>query len=158
LVKSKKTSSALLSLGSLKKSKGKAKMRKRIGRGPGSGHGKTSTRGHKGQMSRAGAKRRPWFEGGQMPLQRRIPKRGFTNIFKKEYQIVNLESLSKCDQKEPVTPKILKSLGLIKEEKKAIKILGEGELSSPLTVFANAFSKKAKEKIEACGGKAEVLK
>lgn len=158
MAKSKKSSFNLLSLGNLEKVKGCAKKRKRVGRGPGSGHGKTSTRGHKGQMARAGAKRRPWFEGGQMPLQRRVPKRGFTNIFKKEYQIVNLESLSECGKEQVITPKVLKSMGLIKKEKKPVKILGEGKLSLPLTVFANAFSKKAKEEIEACGGKAEVLK
>ena len=93
-----------------------------------------------------------------MPLQRRVPKRGFTNIFKKEYQIDNMSSLSKCKKEEPITPEVLKNLGLIKKGKEPVKILGEGELSSPLTVFANAFSKKAKEKIEASGGKAEVLK
>jgi len=158
LEESKKLPSDLLSLGKLKRIKGRDKRKKRVGRGPGSGHGKTSTRGHKGQMSRSGAKKRPWFEGGQMPLQRRVPKRGFTNIFKKEYQIVNMSSLSKCKKEEPITPEVLKNLGLIKKGKEPVKILGEGELSSPLTVFANAFSKKAKEKIEASGGKAEVLK
>ncbi len=153
-----KSSSNVLNLGNLEKAKGCAKKRKRVGRGPGSGHGKTSTRGHKGQMARAGAKRRPWFEGGQMPLQRRIPKRGFANIFKKDYQIVNLDSLSKCGKEQVITPEVLRSLGLIKKEGKPVKILGEGELSCSLTVFANAFSRKAKEKIEARGGKAEVLK
>ena len=144
---------ASVRLGNLKPSSGAVKKRKRIGRGPGSGHGKTSTRGHKGQKARSGAKRRAWFEGGQMPLQRRVPKRGFTNIFKKEYQIVNLASLSKCRDQEVISPLVMKDFGLLKKLDLPVKILGDGEVSGPVTVQANAFSKKAKEKIEALGGK-----
>jgi large subunit ribosomal protein L15 len=146
-----------INLGNLKPSSGSIKRRKRIGRGPGSGHGKTSTRGHKGQKARSGARRKPWFEGGQMPLQRRLPKRGFTNIFKKEYQIVNLASLSKCKDQEVISPLVMKNFGLIKRVDVPVKILGEGEISVSVTVQANVFSKKAKEKIEALGGKAEVI-
>jgi large subunit ribosomal protein L15 len=146
-----------INLGNLKPSSGSVKKRKRIGRGPGSGHGKTSTRGHKGQKARSGVQKKPWFEGGQMPIQRRLPKRGFTNIFKKEYQIVNLASFSKCKDQEIVSPSVMKNLGLIKKLNMPVKILGEGEISGVITVRANAFSKKAKEKIEALGGKAEVI-
>jgi large subunit ribosomal protein L15 len=146
-----------INLGNLKPSSGAVKKRKRVGRGPGSGHGKTSTRGHKGQKARSGAKRRAWFEGGQMPIQRRVPKRGFTNIFKKEYQIVNLASLSKCRDQEIISPLVMKDSGLIKKMDLPVKILGDGEVSGPITVQANAFSKKAKEKIEALGGKAEKI-
>jgi large subunit ribosomal protein L15 len=146
-----------ISLGNLKPSSGSCKRRKRIGRGPGSGHGKTSTRGHKGQKARSGAKRRAWFEGGQMPIQRRVPKRGFTNIFKKEYQIVNLASLSRCGDQEIISPSVMKDSGLLRKLDLPVKILGDGELSGSITVQANAFSKKAKEKIEALGGKAEII-
>jgi large subunit ribosomal protein L15 len=147
----------ILKLGNLKKVAGATKKRKRIGRGPGSGHGKTSTRGHKGQLARAGAKRRPWFEGGQMPLSRRVPKRGFTSLRKKEFQIVNLKSLSLCNKGQLITPLVLRNLGLIKKEDQPVKILGEGEISFPLTVQAHAFSKAAKQKIEAGGGKVELI-
>lgn len=146
-----------INLGNLKPPSGAVKKRKRIGRGPGSGHGKTSTRGHKGQKARSGAKRKAWSEGGQMPLQRRLPKRGFTNIFKKEYQIVNLASLSKCKDKEVISPLVMKEFGLIKKLNLPVKILGDGEVAGPITVQAKAFSKKAKEKLEALGGKAEVI-
>lgn len=146
-----------INLGNLKPFSGSVKKRKRIGRGPGSGHGKTSTRGHKGQKARSGAKKRPWFEGGQMPIQRRVPKRGFTNIFKKEYQIVNLASLSKCRDQEVISPLVMKNLGLLKKLDLPVKILGDGGISGPVTVQANAFSKKAKEKIEALGGKTEII-
>jgi large subunit ribosomal protein L15 len=146
-----------INLGNLKPSSGSVKKRKRIGRGPGSGHGKTSTRGHKGQKARSGAKRRAWFEGGQMPLQRRIPKRGFTNIFKREYQIVNLASLSKCRNQKVISPLVMKDFGLIKKVDLPVKILGDGEVAGSITVQANAFSKKAKEKIEALGGKTEII-
>lgn len=145
-------------MGQLKKVKGATKKRKRVGRGPGSGHGKTSTRGHKGQKARSGSKRSPRFEGGQMPLQIRLPKRGFTNIFKTVYQIVNLESLKNLQDQELITPSVLKKMGLIKKEDDPVKILAKGEISIPLTIQANAFSKKAKEKIESCGGKIEVIK
>lgn len=151
-------------IGNLPSPSGASKKRKRVGRGPGSGHGKTSTRGHKGQLSRSGAKKRSWFEGGQMPLQRRVPKRGFTNIFRKEFQIVNLSPLSKLASrsgefaKDVISPKIMKEAGLIKKTDIPVKILGEGEISGAVTVQANAFSKKAKEKIEAAGGKIEVIR
>jgi large subunit ribosomal protein L15 len=146
-----------IKLGNLKPSSGSVKKRKRIGRGPGSGHGKTSTRGHKGQKARSGVKRKPWFEGGQMPIQRRLPKRGFTNVFKKEYQIVNVASLVKCKEQEVISPSVMKNCGLLKKLDLPVKVLGEGEISGSITVRANAFSKKAKEKIEAQGGKAEVI-
>jgi large subunit ribosomal protein L15 len=145
-------------IGQLKRLKGVQKKRKRVGRGPGSGHGKTSTRGHKGQLARSGSKRTPGFEGGQMSLARRLPKRGFTNIFRKEYQILNLESLKDIKDQKMITPQVLKKLGLLRKVNKPVKILGRGEITIPLTIQANAFSKKAREKIEACGGKIEVIK
>lgn len=145
-------------LGELKKSAGSTKKRKRIGRGPGSGHGKTSTRGHKGQKARAGGRVPPWFEGGQMPLQRRIPKRGFVSIFKKEYQVVNLGSLGKCGQAEVINPAVLKNCGLIKKENLPVKILGEGNIDHSATIQAQAFSQSAREKILAAGGKVELIK
>lgn len=151
-------------LGNLSPPSGSTRKGKRVGRGPGSGHGKTSTRGHKGQLSRAGAKRRSWFEGGQMPLQRRIPKRGFTNIFKKEFEIVSLSALSEAisrsaePAKDPISPEILNRMGLVKGKNLPVKILGNGEIRGAVTIQANAFSKKAKEKIEAAGGKAEVIR
>ncbi len=151
-------------IGNLHPPSGSTQKRKRVGRGPGSGHGKTSTRGHKGQLSRAGAKKRPWFEGGQMPLQRRVPKRGFTNIFGKEFQIVNLSALSKVvsqsseSAKDVISPQILKHAGLIKKTDLPVKILGQGGIKGAVVVQASAFSKKAKEKIEAAGGKIEVIR
>jgi large subunit ribosomal protein L15 len=145
-------------LGQLKKVSGSTKKPKRIGRGPGSGHGKTSTRGHKGLKARSGGKVPAWSEGGQMPLQRRIPKRGFTSIFKKEYQIVNLDSLEKCGRVEIINPVVLKNCGLIKKENLPVKILGEGKIDFSATVQAQAFSKSAREKILAAGGKAELIK
>ena len=151
-------------IGNLSSSFGSTKKRKRVGRGPGSGHGKTSTRGHKGQKARAGAKFRAWTEGGQMPLQRRLPKRGFTNIFKKEFQIVNLSTLSRVVSQtevpltEIISPQRMKEAGMIKNTNVPIKILGDGEITKAVTVQANAFSKKAKEKIEAVGGKVEVIR
>lgn len=145
-------------LGELRGAPGSTKKRKRIGRGPGSGHGKTSTRGHKGQKSRSGGKVHPWFEGGQMPLQRRIPKRGFTSIFKQEYQVVNLGLLEKCGRVEIINPLVLKNSGLIKKENLPVKILGEGKIDFPVTIQAQAFSQSAKEKILAAGGKVELIK
>jgi len=145
-----------LELSQLKPAPGARRTRKRVGRGPGSGRGKTSTRGHKGQRSRSGSKIRAWSEGGQMPIQRRVPKRGFTNIFREEYQEVNLISLVKCHPGE-VNPDILKELGIIKSTRRPIKILGNGSVETALTVKASAFSKSAREKIEAAGGKTEVI-
>ncbi|MBC7087052.1 MAG: 50S ribosomal protein L15 [Tissierellales bacterium] len=133
--------------------------KKRLGRGIGSGHGKTSGKGHKGQNARSGGGVRPGFEGGQMPLFRRTPKRGFTNIFAKEYAIVNLSDLNRFEENTVVTPEILLEEGIVKlnKNKVGIKILGDGELDVKLTVKAHKFSKSAAEKIEACGGKAEVI-
>jgi large subunit ribosomal protein L15 len=136
--------------------KGATKKPKRIGRGPGSGHGKTSTRGHKGHQQRSGFRKKLGFEGGQMPLVRRIPKRGFTNIFKEYYEIINLETLSKFEPNAEITPELLKGKGMIKGKRK-LKILGSGELSIPLTVKAHKFSKSAREKIVKANGKAEQI-
>jgi large subunit ribosomal protein L15 len=136
---------------------GANKRTKRVGRGPGSGHGKTSTRGHKGQKSRSGGGIRPGFEGGQMPLQRRLPKRGFTNIFKKEYVIVNIQELNIFDDGTEVTIELMQDVGMVKGVKDGVKILGNGELQKQLTVKAHRFSKQAEEKISARGGKAEVI-
>src|SRR5690554_4533801 len=136
---------------------GSRHSRKRVGRGIGSGHGKTSTRGHKGQKARSGGGVRPGFEGGQMPLQRRLPKRGFTNIFKKEYAIVNIQDLNIFDDGTEVTIELLQDVGMIKGVKDGVKILGNGELEKQLTVKAHRFSKQAEEKISARGGKAEVI-
>ncbi len=143
----------MLQLSNLKGPVGGRKNRKRVGRGIGSGTGKTSGKGQKGQNSRSGGGVRPWFEGGQMPLQRRLPKRGFTNIFKKYYEIVNLEQLSRCAGIDPVTPEVMKEKGLIKKLG-AVKILGAGELKESISVHAHKFSKSAQAKIEKSGGKA----
>jgi large subunit ribosomal protein L15 len=130
--------------------------RKRVGRGMGSGMGKTSTRGHKGQGSRSGSSLMRGFEGGQMPLHRRLPKRGFTNIFRTEYTVVNLERIAELDVKE-IGLEDYKKLGLASNKKALIKILGSGELTKALTIHAHKFSKSAAEKIEKAGGKAVVL-
>lgn len=135
---------------------GSHKRKKILGRGPSSGHGKTSTRGHKGQRSRAGRDFYPGFEGGQMPLIRKIPKRGFTSKFKKEYQIVNLEDLNRIKELT-ISPDLLKEKGLIKNKDRLIKILGEGEIKNPITIQAHAVSKKAAEKIRNAGGKIELI-
>lgn len=144
-------------LSNLKYAKGSRKKRKRIGRGEGSGRGGTSTRGMNGQMSRSGAKRKAWFEGGQMPLQRRVPKFGFTNIFKIYYQVFNVNSLQRiADEKklndDVLNAESLKKLGLVKSIKKPIKVLGKGEIKAKVILKVDAFSAKAKEKIEAAGG------
>ncbi|OGW53087.1 MAG: 50S ribosomal protein L15 [Nitrospirae bacterium RBG_19FT_COMBO_55_12] len=141
----------------LKPSKGAKKKAKRVGRGVGSGHGKTSTKGHKGQKARSGGVKGPGFEGGQMPLQRRIPKRGFTNIFRKEYAVVNLGDLARAGGADPVTPELLMEKGLIKNIKDGVKVLGMGDFSGKITVRAHKFSKSAVDKIQAAGGKAEVI-
>ena len=145
-------------IGTLKPPRGSNQRRKRVGLGMGSGHGKTATRGAKGQRSRAGSRMRPGFEGGQMPLHRRLPKRGFTNIFKKYYALVNLKDLAKFGSKEKITPEFLLKHGLIKKLLDGLKVLGEGELKSPLEISAHHFSKSALEKIQKAGGKAEVIK
>jgi large subunit ribosomal protein L15 len=129
--------------------------KKRVGRGMGSGMGKTSTRGHKGQRSRSGSRMMRGFEGGQMPLHRRVPKRGFTNIFREEYNIVNLEKLADLGE-STINPDVLRKAGVISTKRK-VKILGDGELKSAITVHAHKFSKSAQEKITKAGGKFEVL-
>jgi large subunit ribosomal protein L15 len=132
-----------------------AENKKRVGRGMGSGMGKTSTRGHKGQRSRSGSRLLRGFEGGQMPLHRRLPKRGFTNIFREEFSIVNLDKLAALGEKT-INPEVLQKAGLARA-KRRVKILGDGELKAALTVQAHKFSKSAQEKITKAGGKAEVL-
>jgi large subunit ribosomal protein L15 len=132
-----------------------SEKRKRVGRGMGSGMGKTSTRGHKGQRSRTGSRMIRGFEGGQMPLHRRMPKRGFTNIFRKEYSIVSLERLAQLGE-TTINPEVLRKAGVIKT-KHPVKVLGDGELNVALNVSAHKFSKSAQEKITKAGGKVEVL-
>lgn len=146
-----------MKLGDLRPPKGARKNRKRIGRGPGSGHGKTSCRGMKGQKSRSGSGIRSWFEGGQMPLQRRVPKRGFTNIFRKEYAIINIRDLQDFEEGTTVTPELLKENNKINKYLRGVKVLGVGEISVSLTVQASKFSQTAVRKIEAAGGKAVVI-
>jgi large subunit ribosomal protein L15 len=144
-------------LDELKPAVGSSKKRKRVGRGDGSGHGKTSCRGHKGQGARSGGNVQPGFEGGQMPLQRRLPKRGFHNPFRIEMSVVNLGQLESFPAGVEVTPESLSQQGLLTGKQRRVKILGEGSLSKALTVKAHGFSAKAKEKIEAAGGKAELI-
>ncbi|HHY21864.1 MAG TPA: 50S ribosomal protein L15, partial [Bacilli bacterium] len=141
----------------LKPAEGSRKERNRVGRGIGSGNGKTAGRGHKGQNSRSGGGVRPGFEGGQNPLYRRLPKRGFTNPTRKEYAIVNLETLNRFEAGTEVTPELLLETGIVSNAKSGIKILGDGQLEKGLTVKANKFSASAKEAIEAAGGKTEVI-
>jgi large subunit ribosomal protein L15 len=147
----------MLSINTLKPAPGANRKNKRVGRGMGSGHGKTATRGYNGQLSRAGASIRPGFEGGQMPLHRRLPKRGFTNIFRKEYLAINLEKLARFEAGTTVDPEILKSLGIIKNLQDGLKILGVGELKHAIHVRAHKFSKSASEKIQKVGGTIEVI-
>ncbi len=147
-----------MNLTNLNPNPGAKKAPKRVGRGTGSGHGKTSTRGHKGQNARSGGGTRPGFEGGQMPYIRRIPKRGFKNISRKEYAIVNLYVLEeKFNPGDVVDVEALASKGIIKHVKDGVKVLGDGELKKELTVRAHKFSKAAEEKIKAAGGKVEVI-
>jgi large subunit ribosomal protein L15 len=136
---------------------GSRKRRKRVGRGVGSGHGKTSCKGHKGQKARSGGPKGAGFEGGQMPLQRRVPKRGFTNNFRVDYAIVNLDVIEKLRTEGTITPELLYSKGVIKNMKSGLKVLGNGTIQGPVTVKAMIFSASAAAKIEAAGGKAEVL-
>ncbi len=145
-----------MKLEELKPAAGATKKSKRVGRGPGSGNGKTAGKGHKGQKARSGGVKGAGFEGGQMPLQRRIPKRGFTNIFRKEYAVVNLKDLE-ASGTDTVTPETLLQKGLIKDMKAGLKVLGTGDVKAKLTVRAHKFSKSAVEKIQAAGGKAEVI-
>jgi len=149
-------------LSNLKYAKGSRKRTKRIGRGQGSGHGGTATRGHKGEGARSGTHDRPWFEGGQMPLARRVPKFGFHSPFRVEYQVVNLADLAKALEsgklKGPaVGPEALLASGLIRRKKQPVKILGTGELKGAVELSAHAFSGTATKKIEAAGGKASVI-
>jgi large subunit ribosomal protein L15 len=146
----------LISLSNLKAPFGAHKRKKILGRGPSSGHGKTSTRGSKGQTSRAGRHFYLGFEGGQSPLIRRFPKRGFTSKFKKECQIVNLNDLKKIEE-TTITLELLEEKGLIKNKERLVKILGNGEIKNPITIFAHAFSNKAAREIENAGGKIEVI-
>jgi len=143
-----------MNLSSVRAPKKANEGKKRVGRGMGSGMGKTSTRGHKGQRSRSGSRMMRGFEGGQMPLHRRVPKRGFTNIFRQEFNIVNLEKLEGLG--DTINPEVLRKAGVI-STKKPVKILGDGELKSAITVQAHKFSKSAQEKITKAGGKFEVL-
>lgn len=147
----------MLSINTLKPARGANRKNKRVGRGMGSGHGKTSARGYKGQLSRSGSSMRPGFEGGQMPLHRRLPKRGFTNIFRKEYAAINLEKLAEFEAGAQVDPQILKSRGLVKNLRDGLKVLGDGELQHALHVRAHKFSKSAAEKIQKVGGTIEVI-
>ena len=148
-----------MNLSNIRAPKKASEKRKRVGRGMGSGMGKTSTRGHKGQRSRTGSRMIRGFEGGQMPLHRRMPKRGFTNIFRKEFNIVSLERLVALGEDllaSPITPDVLRKAGVIKQ-KLPVKILGDGELTIAIIVHAHKFSKAAQEKITKAGGKVEVL-
>ncbi|HJM42047.1 MAG: 50S ribosomal protein L15 [Nitrospinota bacterium] len=145
-----------MGLENLKPPKGSKRNPRRVGRGPGSGRGKTAGRGHKGQKSRSGSGVRPWFEGGQMPLQRRLPKRGFTNIFKKRYVLVNVGTLAALPANTRVDEKLLRDLGLLNRRLDGVKILGRGELSVALTVEAEKFSETARSKIESAGGQVVV--
>lgn len=146
-----------MKLHELQYTEGSRKNNFRLGRGQGSGNGKTAGKGHKGQKARSGGMNKVGFEGGQTPLARRLPKRGFTNINRKEYAIVNLSQLNNFKDGAEVNPTILKEMGIVKQSKDGIKILGEGELEKKLTVKANKFSKSAIAMIEQAGGKAEVI-
>jgi large subunit ribosomal protein L15 len=141
----------------IKPAEGSTKNKKRVGRGFGSGHGKTSCKGHKGQKARSGGQKGAGFEGGQMPLQRRIPKRCFKNIFRPEYAIVNLDTIDALKDDAVVTPELLVEKGVIKDVKDGIKVLGNGSIQRPVTIKAHAFSAAATAKIEAAGGKTEVI-
>jgi len=147
-----------MQLHELRSPKGSRKRTKRRGRGSGSGHGKTSCRGHKGLLARSGGGLRPGFEGGQMPLVRRLPKRGFTGRKGKAFQIVNLSSIEKLGIKEEVNPERMQKTGLIKSVERKVKILSTGDISKSFTVSAHAFSENAKKKIEKAGGKAVIIK
>ncbi len=146
-----------MKLHELKPAEGATSARKRLGRGIGSGLGKTSGKGHKGAKARSGGGKRPGFEGGQMPLTMRLPKRGFTNNFRKEYVAINVSRLEVFDDGATVTPVELIEMGIIKKIGDGVKIMGDGELTKKLTVLASKFTATAKEKIEAVGGKAEVI-
>lgn len=146
-----------MKLHELRAPEGSSRKKRRVGRGTGTGHGTTAGRGMNGQNSRSGGGVRLGFEGGQMPLYRRLPKRGFTNIFGKEYKTINVGDLNRFEAGTVVTPELLKEVGMVKQVKDGVKILGEGDLKVGITVQADKFSKAAVEKIEAAGGKAEVI-
>src|SRR5262245_34427759 len=147
-----------MSLNNLRPPRGAKRPRKRVGRGPGSGHGKTASRGSKGAKSRSGFRFKRGFEGGQMPLHRRVPKRGFHNPFRVEYAVVNLDTIAETfDVGTAVTPDLLRERGLVRESRTKIKVLGRGEISKALTISAHKFSGSATSKIAAAGGKAEVI-
>ena len=145
-----------MKLHDLRPAPGSRKRPKRIGRGIGSGHGKTATKGHKGLLARSGGGKRPGFEGGQMPLKRRVPKRGFTNIFREDWDIVNLRDLERLGIEE-VTPAILMQKGLVRADARRIKVLGEGNITRRISIQAHRFSDSAAAKIQAAGGRPEVL-
>ncbi|CAD7782516.1 MAG: 50S ribosomal protein L15 [Candidatus Methanoperedenaceae archaeon GB37] len=148
----------MISLNNLKPPYGAIRKKKRVGRGDGSGHGNTCGRGQKGQKARSGGQVKPYFEGGQMPLYRRLPKRGFKNIFKEEFAIINIRDLvKKFRENEEVTPEKLLEVGLIKKKNKRIKLLGDGDISFPLLIKVHKISQQAKSKIEAAGGRIEVI-
>ena len=146
-----------MNLSDIGPAKGSRKKRKRVGRGPGSGHGKTSGKGNKGQKSRQGYSRRWDFEGGQMPLQRRLPKRGFRNLFRKEFAVVNLDRLKEFAEGATVSPESLLERGILKKTLDGVKVLGRGELGRRLTIRAHRFSAEALRKIQEAGGTAEVI-
>ena len=145
-----------MKLGELKPAKGAVKKRRRVGRGPGSGTGTQAGKGHKGQKSRSGASHRAWFEGGQMPLQRRLPKRGFTNVHAKPVSIVNVADLERIGE-TTVDAEVLAKRGVIRSAKPRLKVLGNGELKTAVNVRAHAFSESARQKIEAAGGTVDVI-
>ena len=147
-----------MKLHELAPSRGAKRRPKRIGRGPGSGHGKTATKGHKGLLARSGGGKRPGFEGGQMPLVRRLPKYGFRNPFRTEYAIVNLKTLAELETTEAITPEFLVKEGIVKRKGQFIKVLGLGDLARPMVIQAHKFSKSAESKIQAAGGRAEVIR
>jgi large subunit ribosomal protein L15 len=146
-----------MDLSNLSPPKGSVKTRKRVGRGPGSGHGKTSCRGHKGQKSRSGGSIRPGFEGGQMPLARRLPKRGFTNIFKKQYALIQVRDLMTFEKGSVIDPGVLLESGLVSKLLDGVKLLGNGDIDRPLTVKVHRCSRAAQAKIVAAGGTVEVI-
>jgi large subunit ribosomal protein L15 len=146
-----------MKINELSPAEGAKRGRKRVGRGPGSGHGKTSCRGHKGQKSRSGGGVRPGFEGGQMPIHRRLPKRGFKNPFRKEYSVVNVGDLSQFEPNTQLDPDALREAGLVWKMLDGVKLLGSGEISHPLVVRIHKISHSAREKIEGAGGRVEIL-
>ena len=146
-----------MELNTLKPASGAKKKRKRVGCGPGSGHGKTATRGHKGTQARTGNTQHAWYEGGQMPLQRRIPKRGFTNIFRVPYQVINLSDLERFDASTAVDIEKLLESGLIRHLNNPVKLLADGEITKSLTITVHACSKKAREAVEKAGGQVNIV-